>query len=309
MQEIIACDVNGNSITGLVQWDSDIHIYLSDPGIDKAYQVHFFNHTMDEALVANSTFSSGRIKVKIPNDLLTQPYIIIGYVNVTKNEESRCIYGFRINIRKKPKPSNYIYVESNDYVSLEKVHEECRQFAENALNSANLSGDYAKLSRSYAIGGTASRENEERDNSKYYCEQSKQNAKNASQSAEFAENSNRSAGEYAGSASNSAGEASDYASKAKEYANQVAADKQEIDGTIKNSLLASSEEILSAMQDYFKRAEELYRSCTIICDGEVPARRIRTIVEIDCHTPQRRKTGYIGIDFDGGTPAIRLLGE
>lgn len=358
MQEIIACDVNGNSITSLVQWDSNVYIYLSDTDIDRAYQVHFFNNVMDEALVVDSSFSDGKLKVKIPNKLLIQPYIITGYVDIVKNDESKCLYGFKINIRKKPKPSDFVYVESYDYISLEKILDECRQYANNASNSAGesansasqsaqsasaaktsqnaaktsetnskqsennakssankaeqqagLSEDFATQAKSYAVGGTAIRENEEQDNAKYYYEQSKQNAKDSLQYANSAENSSRSAGEYAGSASGSAGEASDYASAAKEYADQVAADKKDIDDTIKNSLLASSEEILSVMEEYFKRAEELYRSSTIVCDGEIPARRARTIVEIDCHTPQRRTTGYIGIDFDGGTPAIRLLGE
>ena len=307
MQEIIVYDANGDSISDLVQWDSNVYIYLSDAGITKAYQVHFFNNTMEEAYVVDSTYSGGKLKVKIPNALLIQPFIITGYVNVTNSDEQKCLYGFKINIRKKPKPSDF--VDSKDYITFEEVISECREYAKNASDSANLSDKYAQTSKSYAVGGTSTRQNEEQDNSRYYCEQSRFNANSASQSADEAENSNRSAIVYAGSASDSAGQAGNYASQAKEYADQVANDKKEIDDTIKNSLLAGAEEILKSVEDYFHRAEELYRSCTIVCDGEIPARRVRTIIEIDCHTPERRSTGYYGVDFDGGIPSIRLLGE
>lgn len=296
-------------MTDLVQWDKDVLIHINHPDITKAYNVHFFNSLCDEALVVTSTYSSGDLKVKIPNKLLTQSLPITGYVYIIEGNESKSLYGFRLMVRKRPCPSNYIYVESEDYVSLEKVLAECRAFAENALNSENNALNYAKESESFAHGGTGTRINEEQDNAKYYSEISHEEANKSSKSARDSESHERSAGEYASDAIAAASEAQNSAILSKEYAEQVAADKQEIDDTIKNSLLDKSEEIINAMEDYFRRAEELYRSCTIICDGEIPARRVRTIVEIDCHTPQRRIAGYNGIDFDGGTPAIRLLGE
>lgn len=309
MQEIIVYDANGNSMINLVQWDKDVNIYVKDTNIDRDYPVHFFNDKCEEALVVTSEYEDGTLKAKIPNILLTEPYPITGYINVIKDSEQKCLYGFQLRIRKKPKPSDYVFVETDDYVTLEQIVEECKDYAKQSADSADESEDYAKKSQSYAVGGTSSRQNEEQDNSKYYSEQASKQAGNAEGSAKAAEKSNLSASESAGSASSSAAEAQQYARDAKDLADQVASDKQEIDDTIKNSLLASSEEILESVKDYFKRAEELYRSCTIICDGEDPARRVRTIIEIDCHTPERRATNYYGIDFDGQTPSIRLLGE
>ena len=88
---------------------------------------------------------------------------------------------------------------------------------------------------------------------------------------------------------------------------QVEQDKEEIDDTIKNSLLASSEEILATVKDYFDRAQELYNSMYIDCDGETPQQRVVSIVSIDCGTPQSRLHDDNGILFDGGTPINRLL--
>ena len=42
MQEINIYDSEGNIIYDLVQWDKDVKIYITEPEIDKAYNVHFF---------------------------------------------------------------------------------------------------------------------------------------------------------------------------------------------------------------------------------------------------------------------------
>lgn len=90
--------------------------------------------------------------------------------------------------------------------------------------------------------------------------------------------------------------------KAKE---QVEQDKAEIEDTIQNSLLASAEQILESVQSYFERAEALYSSLYLDCDGETPYLRTVTPLFIDGATPQVRNTNE-GIDYNGGTPMARL---
>ena len=48
---------------------------------------------------------------------------------------------------------------------------------------------------------------------------------------------------------------------------QVERDKEEIEDTIQNSLLASAEQILDSVKSYFERAEALYQSMYFECDG------------------------------------------
>ena len=163
--------------------------------------------------------------------------------------------------------------------------------------------------QSYTHGGTGTRENEEYDNAQYYYNQAKQSENAASGYATNAQQSRDSAGQYYSNAITAASNAAQSASEAQGYKEDVADLKNEIDDIIENSLLANSEQILSSVEAYFQRAEALYRSCTVVCDGEKPHKRVRTIIDIDCFTIARRLTEYTGIDFDGGTPAIRLLGE
>ena len=87
---------------------------------------------------------------------------------------------------------------------------------------------------------------------------------------------------------------------------QVEQDKKDIDDTIQNSLLASVEKILESVQDYFNRAEALYSSMYLDCDGETPYLRTVTPIFIDGATPQVRNANE-GVDFDGGTPTSRQL--
>ena len=88
----------------------------------------------------------------------------------------------------------------------------------------------------------------------------------------------------------------------------VEKDKNDIETTIKDSLLAKSEEILATVKNYFDRAQQLYNSMYIDCDGETPQGRLVTLVTIDCGTPQSRLFDTNGILFDGGTPLNRKLG-
>lgn len=162
---------------------------------------------------------------------------------------------------------------------------------------------------SYTHGGTGTRENEEYDNAQYYYSQAKQSETAAGVYATNAQQSKESAGLYYTNAINAASNAAQSATEASGYKDDVSDLKDEIQEIIENSLLANSEQILNSVEDYFKRAEALYRSCTIVCDGEKPHKRVRTIIDIDCFTVARRLTEYTGVEFDGGTPAIRLLGE
>ena len=103
------------------------------------------------------------------------------------------------------------------------------------------------------------------------------------------------------------GQAKSYRDETKVLRDEVASNKEVIDQTIKESLLEKSEEILAAMKDYYDRAQELYNSMYIDCDGETPQQRVVTIVSVDCGTPQSRLHDTNGILFNGGTPLNRQL--
>ena len=71
--------------------------------------------------------------------------------------------------------------------------------------------------------------------------------------------------------------------------------------------IAGLAEILDSMQSYLTRAQALYDSMYLDCDGETPNLRVVTLIKIKGGTPQQRLIDG-GISFDGGIPTSRLLG-
>lgn len=212
MQEITVFDINGNSITNLVQWDKDVKIHVTEDEIDDAYNVHFFNqNNIDVAMVVESTYQENTLSATVPNDLLSEPYPITGYIYIEKNNEHKSVYCFRIIVRKRPKPASYIYSDQEEYITFKQVLDEAKEFAKSA-------NDYSVLSRSYAIGDTGLRENEELDSAKGYYEQAKVSAINAKKSENNAQASQDATSKSEENAASSANEAEMFHLQAKSYA-------------------------------------------------------------------------------------------
>ena len=127
-----AYDINKREIRNLVQWDKDVYIYIHERNIGSAQPMHFFNQKSDIAYVVETTFSNGVLKAKIPNLLLQQAYPITGYIYVSIDGGNRSVYRTRINIEPRQRPSDYIYVDTYDYVSVSEILTECRQCASDA---------------------------------------------------------------------------------------------------------------------------------------------------------------------------------
>lgn len=248
MNEIMIYDLNGDSVTSLVQWDKNVTLCINEPDITLNYNVHFFNQCSKEAYVMESKIVNGTLQVKVPNVLLTEPHTIVGYVYKEDLQEGRSIYGFKVVVRNRPKPTDYVYVESDEYVTFAKVLAECLQFAEN-------SSDSATLSKSYAVGGTETRVNENTDNAKFYSEKSGTHATNAKN---FETNAGRHEQAAATSASNA--RVSEEAAKGSEasaqnIANQVKLEKQQIDALVKEHLVSETQKQLAEIKKYLQEIQ------------------------------------------------------
>lgn len=222
MQEITIYNKNGEPLTELAQWDKNVLIQICEKDIDGAYNVHFFNCNSKEAMVVKSTYQNGTLYAAVPNDMLTEPHPITGYVwagnDAETDEEHKSIYCFRVVVRKRPKPANYVYKDQKEYVTFDTVlkeasgfadsakksednareskerAEQCKNDAENSENNSSESAQkadtsarnaagseenslkYATSAKSYAVGGSGLRTNEDSDNARYYCEQSQNNS-------------------------------------------------------------------------------------------------------------------------------------
>lgn len=153
MYEVPCLDLNGDTINRFYQWDIDQKIVINLEGCDERYlqnppEVHFSNSSRKEALVVRSTVKySGEgdiIIADIPNILLQEPYPLLVYVYLTDADDSssqKTILYSEIPVRKRAKPSDYLYVENITRITAEMIKKEIESSTEtartNAINEIN----------------------------------------------------------------------------------------------------------------------------------------------------------------------------
>ena len=145
MYEVPCLDLNGDTINKFYQWDIDQKIVINLEGCDVNYlknapEVHFCNSSRKEALVVRSTVSNhDTITVDVPNILLQEAYPLLVYVYLTDDNDSssqKTILYSEIPVRKRAKPSDYLYVENITRVTAEMIKKEIEQTTLNARTDA-----------------------------------------------------------------------------------------------------------------------------------------------------------------------------
>ena len=136
MYEVPCLDLNGDTINRFYQWDIDQKIVINLEGCDINYlknapEVHFCNSSRKEALVVRSTVSNhDTITVDVPNILLQEACPLLVYVYLTDANDSssqKTILYSEIPVRKRAKPSDYLYVENITRVTAEMIKKEIEQ--------------------------------------------------------------------------------------------------------------------------------------------------------------------------------------
>lgn len=222
MEKVSIYDKNKNYIASLTQWDEDVVVYAEIDEYDTTltYNVHYFNSTSDLAYVVNSLYDGKYLSSKIPNRLLTQSKPIHGYI-YADNEDSethRNLYYFFIPVRKRPRPSDTVYIDSNDYIRIESVLQECKDYAAAAGEFVTSIEQFAMQAQSYAVGGTDTRDGEDTDNAKYYHTEIVSIKSQVSKSVQEAAQSNESALTAANAAAQSKSDAASSAQLSESYA-------------------------------------------------------------------------------------------
>lgn len=133
MYEVPCLDLNGNTINKFYQWDIDQRIVIELKGCDKNYlkiapEIHYTNVTRRESLIVRSTVTNGdTITADIPNILLQEPYPLLIYVYLTDSVDvssQKTILYSEIPVRKRAKPSDYLYVENITRITAEMIKDE-----------------------------------------------------------------------------------------------------------------------------------------------------------------------------------------
>lgn len=145
MYEVPCLDLNGDTINRFYQWDIDQKIVINLEGCDVNYlknapEVHFCNSSRKEALVVRSTVSNNdTITVDVPNILLQEACPLLVYVYLTDANDSssqKTILYSEIPVRKRAKPSDYLYVENITRVTAEMIKKEIEKTTLDARTDA-----------------------------------------------------------------------------------------------------------------------------------------------------------------------------
>lgn len=145
MYEVPCLDLNGDTINRFYQWDIDQKIVINLEGCDINYlknapEVHFCNSSRKEALVVRSTVSNhDTITVDVPNVLLQEACPLLVYVYLTDADDSssqKTILYSEIPVRKRAKPSDYLYVENITRVTAEMIKKEIEKTTLDARTDA-----------------------------------------------------------------------------------------------------------------------------------------------------------------------------
>ena len=179
------------------------------------------------------------LDVVIPKNMLwnniKKNYTIYVFLLSTNEESGETLKRIIMPVKVKPKP---IYsVTPEDEELFHRVVEEVNTFAETAKEHSNIS-------KSYAVGDTSTRENEDIDNAKYYAEQSALSAEASEQSASNALVSENHALDSENSALGAESRARAYATEARdlkqEYDNTLALTKEYRDSAQASAISASA---------------------------------------------------------------------
>ena len=242
----------------------------------------------------------GTVKVPLTENVLFSSGVANAELMITSSDESKRIgtMKFRVIIDSSVYGDERV-ISSDEFSALTELFEKADKDYTSVITEAKKSADAAKMSATNAKTSETNAKNSETNASS--------SATKAQDSANTATSKASEINQKVNDVESIKSDIQNIASDVSDMRDAVAEDKTTIEDTIKNSLLASSEEILSAMKGYYDRAQELYNSMYIDCDGETPQQRVVTIVSIDCSTPQSRLHDTNGILFNGGTPLNRQL--
>lgn len=128
MLDVMCFDRDGNQLDYLSQWDLNRIVKFDVTGytVSGNVQVHFSNSARNVALVVNATYANNSITATIPNELLKEPHALFAYL-FAANDERKTIAFATIPVRKRNKPSDYVYSDDAEIITLDKLVEQVQR--------------------------------------------------------------------------------------------------------------------------------------------------------------------------------------
>ena len=138
---IVCKDSSNQTIEQLYQWDINYEIYITGVNLSSTPLCHFCNRRSKVAYVVAPTADNDKLKVTIPNALLTQPdpiFLYLYYNTVGGTGRTVYVVGFPVVPRQCPQNytavDNYLSVEMIDQAILEYIVEAASQISDGLVD-------------------------------------------------------------------------------------------------------------------------------------------------------------------------------
>ena len=118
-------DIYKNPLYTLFQWDVNQFVKVVGINPDMPVSVQFWRAGQTEAFVVESTVSGNTVTAAIPNELLREPGELVIYIwqdtGTGEQKGGRTETFFNVPIKERAQPSDYIYDDNVEYISVKTI--------------------------------------------------------------------------------------------------------------------------------------------------------------------------------------------
>lgn len=147
-------DIYKNPLYTLYQWDVNQFVNIIGINPEMPVSVQFWRAGQTEAFVVESTVSGNTVTAAIPNELLREPGELVIYIwqdtGAGEQKGGRTETFFNIPIKERAQPSDYIYDDNVEYISVETVIEDAQEATAAAQEATEAATAAAKLANDTA---------------------------------------------------------------------------------------------------------------------------------------------------------------
>lgn len=147
-------DIYKKPLYTLYQWDVNQYVNIVGINPDKPVSVQFWRAGQSEAFVVESTVSGNTVTAAIPNELLREPGELVIYIwqdtGAGEQKGGRTETFFNVPIKERAQPSDYIYDDNVEYISVKTVIEDAKTATTAAQEATEAATSAAKLANDTA---------------------------------------------------------------------------------------------------------------------------------------------------------------
>lgn len=151
------------------QWDKGQRLRITGLDIPNGTQVHFI---VDDTTVTEiAGVIDGVARVAVPDAVFLEEGTVQVYIYLSEDDSTaETLYTAILTVRGRPQPEDYSDPTEEQESMFQEAIDAVGVRAEEASGYADDASGYATLAKSWAVGGTGTREWENIDNAKFYAE-------------------------------------------------------------------------------------------------------------------------------------------